>query len=75
MTPDYQTVKKRDDMSYVHSFRHITGIGQTDGRTHEIGKTVSRCACIAVDARAIKIDDIYYAFQRFFPLVAMCAAC
>ena len=44
---------------YVHSFRHITGIGRTDGRTDGIGKTVSRSACIAVDARAIKIEDIY----------------
>jgi len=43
-----RTSKKCDDISILFD---STGIGQTDGRTDKIGKTISRSACIGVLAR------------------------
>jgi len=40
--PEYQKVWR-----CVHSFRHSTGIGQTDRQTARICKTILRCGCIA----------------------------
>ena len=47
---------------YVHSFTHNTGIGQRDGQTDRIGKTISRCVCIlgrGMLTRNKNFDDMY----------------